>query len=149
MRFSDCLGCLLLNRAALLAAHRESCVFHLTGAYRCLIWEVAHTYDEPYAGQTALTDFLRQAAEREKSLPELERISALEQSTGSWLQQLLAAWQRINQLEAGARPTVTGAAPAAIDVRSMNEADGFSQLHDWYDNLSNLIEEIRQLLGEW
>ncbi|MCG8535506.1 MAG: hypothetical protein MI808_10460, partial [Pseudomonadales bacterium] len=38
----------VINRKALLAAHQQSCLFHLVGAYQCFLWEVANTYDENY-----------------------------------------------------------------------------------------------------
>jgi len=140
----------VINRKALLAAHRESCLFHLVGAYRCFIWEVANTYDEIYDGSTALGAFLQQASDRGKSISELQRVYQLESNQGSWLNDMMRVWQQINQVNPQANSTPKEAVNLnAIEVRVMTDIDEFAQLHDWYNNLSTMIDEIRQLLSEW
>jgi len=140
----------VINRKALLAAHQQSCLFHLVGAYHAFIWEVAHTYDEPYAAFESLADLLQRVHANGKTIGELERVFELESTAGSWLYQMLTVWQRINQVnpEATSKPR-EAANLNSIEVRVVTEIDEFAQLHDWYDNLLSLIEEIRQLLGEW
>ena len=63
---------------------------------------------------------------------------------------MMKMWERINAVD----PDATTQAKEtmnlnAIEVRVVSETDEFTQLHDWYENLSSLIEEIRQLLSEW
>ena len=140
----------VINRKALLAAHQQSCLFHLMAAYQAFIWEVAQTYDENYAANQSLNDLLLQARANGKSIPELERIHGLELAEGSWLNQMLAVWQQINEVNPDATSKSKESVNLnAIEVRVISDVDEFAQLHDWYDNLSVLIEEIRQLLGEW
>ncbi|RLT88794.1 MULTISPECIES: DUF6586 family protein [unclassified Ketobacter] len=140
----------ILNRKALLMAHRQSCLFHLVGAYRAFIWEVANTYDESYVATQSLQELLLQARANGKVVTELERVYELESTSGSWLQAMMKMWERINAVD----PDATTQAKEtmnlnAIEVRVVSETDDFTQLHDWYENLSSLIEEIRQLLSEW
>ena len=66
-----------LNRKALLMAHRQSCLFHLVGAYRAFIWEVANTYDESYVATQSLQELLLQARANGKVVTELERVYEL------------------------------------------------------------------------
>jgi hypothetical protein len=140
----------VLNQKALLCAHQESCLFHLVSAYRCFIWEVANTYDEPYDGYISLHDFLHTAQENGKFISELNQVYQLETTQGSWLQQMLCVWARINQVNPASTSKVKEAVNLnAIEVRVMADVDEFAQLHDWYDNLSKLIDEIRALLSEW
>ena len=140
----------VINRKALLAAHQQSCLFHLVGAYQCFLWEVANTYDENYNAQMSLQALVQRGRENGKTLAELERILELEHAKGSWLNRMMALWQRISEVD----PTQTGekkeaANLNAIEVRTFTELDEFTQLSDWYNNLSELIEEIRELLVEW
>lgn len=140
----------VLNSKALIRAHQESCLFHLVMAYRSFIWEVANTYDEPYDGSGNLRMLLEQTRSNGKTLPELERLEQLETHSGSWLHSMLACWQRISDVNPEATTTAKAAVNLnAIEVRVFSEEDEFSQLHDWYDNLCNTIDEIRDLLGEW
>lgn len=140
----------ILNRKALLMAHQQSCLFHLVGAYRAFIWEVANTYDEAYENSQSLHGLLQLAREHGKTVTELERVYALESSAGSWLNNMMSMWQHIDNVN----PEVATQAKEAvnlnaIEVRVVSDIDELAQLHDWYDNLSQLIEEIRQMLSEW
>ncbi len=140
----------LLNRKAVLAAHRESCLYHLMSAYYGLIWEVANTYDIPYLQGESLAMALTTAQQSNKSSPELEQLFDLESAMGSWLNRMLAVWQRQQDLD----PASTSVAKAAvnlnaIEVRVSMEEDELLQLPDWHDKLRSLIEEIRQRLSEW
>lgn len=140
----------VINRKALLAAHQESCLFHLMGAYRCFIWEVANTYDEAYDGMESLQALLQRAHTNGKSISELDRVYQLEITPGSWLQQMLKLWQRINQVDPKATTKPKEAANLnAIEVHVVQDIDEFAQLHDWYNNLATLIDEVRELLSEW
>ncbi|MEE2731618.1 MAG: DUF6586 family protein [Pseudomonadota bacterium] len=140
----------VINRKALLVAHQQSCLFHLLGAYRAFIWEVANTYDEVYDGHQSLDAFLTRVRAGDKSIPELEQVYALEATTDSWLNRMLALWMRVNEVNPDAISKPKEAVNLnAIEVRVFDAVDEFAQLHDWYDNLSSVIEEIRQLLGEW
>ncbi len=140
----------VLNRKALVAAHQESCLFHLVSAYRCFVWEVAHTYNESFNQSMQLKDLIEQSRAQGKSLGELERLYDLENSDNSWLQRMLSLWQRINELDPDQSSQKKEAANLnAIEVRTFMEIDEFTQLSDWYDKLSLLIEEIRELLVEW
>ena len=140
----------VINRKALLMAHQHSCLFHLIGAYRSFIWEVANTYDEIYDGAQTLDTFLTQVRLQDKSIPELDRVLSLETQPGSWLNHMLAVWYQINEVNPDKTTKPKEAVNLnAIEVRVLNDVDEFAQLHDWYDNLSALIDEIRQLLGEW
>ena len=140
----------LLNRKAVLAAHRESCLFHLMGAYEALIWEVAQTYDEVFRVGDSLQSLLESVQLRDKNIPELEHLATLQSRAGSWLNQMVSQWHRIQDLD----PTATTVAKApvnlnAIEVRVSMDKDELVQLPDWHENLRNLIDEIRQTLGEW
>lgn len=140
----------IINRKALLTAHQQSCLFHLEGAYQAFIWEVANTYDEPYSAELGLQTLLERARANGKTVSELERVYELQMDKGSWLYQMQSVWQRINQVNPEATSKSKASANLnAIEVRLVEEIDEFLQLHDWYNNLSKLIEEIRQLLGEW
>jgi hypothetical protein len=140
----------LVNRKAVLAAHRESCVFHLVGAYEGLIWEVAHTYDIPWQPGQSLQPILVAQHDAGKSVPELEQLFDLLSQPGSWLQRMMAAWQRIQDLDPAS--TTVAKAPVnlnAIEVRVSMEEDDLLQLPDWHDKLRSLIDEIRERLAEW
>ena len=63
---------------------------------------------------------------------------------------MVNAWQRVQDVD----PATTTVAKApvnlnAIEVRVVADEDELLQLSDWHDNLRNLIEEVRQTLGEW
>lgn len=140
----------LVNRKAVLAAHRESCLFHLMGTYEALIWEVAQTYTVPFRAGMPLQQLLDDAHAAGKSIPELEQVLQLQQQSGSWLNRMVNAWQRVQDVD----PATTTVAKApvnlnAIEVRVVADEDELLQLSDWHDNLRNLIEEVRQTLGEW
>ncbi len=140
----------LVNRKAVVAAHRESCLFHLVGAYEGLVWEVAHTYDIPYQPGQLLEPILAAQHAAGKSVPELEQLSDLVSHPGSWLQRMMVAWHRIQDLDPAS--TTVAKAPVnlnAIEVRVSMEEDDLLQLPDWHDKLRSLIEEIRARLGEW
>ena len=140
----------LVNRRAVVAAHRESCLFHLVGAYEGLVWEVAHTYDIPYQPGQSLQPILAAQSAAGKSVPELEQLADLLASPGSWLQRMMVAWHRIQDLDPAS--TTVAKAPVnlnAIEVRVSMEEDDLLQLPDWHDKLRSLIEEIRERLGEW
>ncbi|MBA57327.1 MAG: hypothetical protein CMK89_23005 [Pseudomonadales bacterium] len=140
----------VINRKALLAAHQQSCLFHLMGAYQAFIWEVAQTYDENYSANQSLDALLKQAQLNGKSIPELERVLTLELAEDSWLNRMQNTWKQINEVNPDATTqTKESVNLNAIEVRVISEVDEFAQLHDWYEKLSELIEEIRQLLGEW
>jgi len=140
----------ILNRKALVMAHQHSCLFHLVGAYRAFIWEVANTYDEAFASSQTLQSFLQQARDHGKTVTELERVYELESSSGSWLNNMMSMWEHINNVnpEVSTQPK-EAVNLNAIEVRVVSDMDELAQLHDWYDNLSQLIEEIRQMLSEW
>ena len=140
----------IVNRKALLAAHRESCLYHLVGAYEGLIWEVANTYDVPFAAGMALASVLEDLQRKDKAVPELEQLFELECLEGSWLNRMMHTWRRIQDLD----PAATSVAKApvnlnAIEVRISMEEDELLQLPDWHDKLRLLIDEIRQTLAEW
>lgn len=140
----------LLNRKALLAAHRESCLFHLMGAYEALIWEVAQSYGVTFRAGIPLQQLLTGAQEEGKSIPELDRLLQLQSQSGGWLNRMLKAWQRVQDVDPAA--TTVAKAPVnlnAIEVRVVAEEDDLLQLSDWHDNLRELIEETRQTMGEW
>lgn len=140
----------LLNRKALLAAHRESCLFHLMGAYEALIWEVAQSYGVTFRAGMPLQQLLTGAQEEGKSIPELDRLLQLQSQSGGWLNRMLKAWQRVQDVDPAA--TTVAKAPVnlnAIEVRVVAEEDDLLQLSDWHDNLRELIEETRQTMGEW
>lgn len=140
----------LLNRKALLAAHRESCLFHLMGAYEALIWEVAQSYGVTFRAGMPLQQLLTGAQEEGKSIPELDRLLQLQSQSGGWLHRMLKAWQRVQDVDPAA--TTVAKAPVnlnAIEVRVVAEEDDLLQLSDWHDNLRELIEETRQTMGEW
>lgn len=140
----------LLNRKALLAAHRESCLFHLMGAYEALIWEVAQSYGVTFRAGMPLQQLLTGAQEEGKSIPELDRLLQLQSQSGGWLNGMLKAWQRVRDVDPAA--TTVAKAPVnlnAIEVRVVAEEDDLLQLSDWHDNLRELIEETRQTMGEW
>lgn len=140
----------LLNRKALLAAHRESCLFHLMGAYEALIWEVAQSYGVTFRAGMPLQQLLNGAQEEGKSIPELDRLLQLQSQSGGWLHRMLKAWQRVQDVDPAA--TTVAKAPVnlnAIEVRVVAEEDDLLQLSDWHDNLRELIEETRQTMGEW
>lgn len=140
----------LLNRKALLAAHRESCLFHLMGAYEALIWEVAQSYGVTFRAGMPLQQLLNGAQEEGKSIPELDRLLQLQSQPGGWLYRMLKAWQRVQDVDPAA--TTVAKAPVnlnAIEVRVVAEEDDLLQLSDWHDNLRELIEETRQTMGEW
>lgn len=140
----------LVNRKAVLAAHRESCLFHLVGALEGLIWEVAHTYDIPWQSGQPLQPLLAAQHDAGKSVPELEQLFELLSQSGSWLQRMMAAWHRIQDLDPAS--TTVAKAPVnlnAIEVRVSMEEDDLLQLPDWHDKLRALIDEIRQRLAEW
>ena len=85
-----------------------------------------------------------------KTIPELERVHLLETTQGGWLNRMLSVWEKTNEVNPDSTSQPKEAVNLnAIEVRVFSEQDDFVQLHDWYDNLSSLIEEIRQLLGEW
>lgn len=140
----------LVNRKALLAAHRESCLYHLMGAYEGLIWEAARTYDIPYQPGEPLQPILSVQHEAGKSVPELEQMFDLQMQSGSWLQRMTTAWQRIQDPDPAS--TTVAKAPVnlnAIEVRVSMEEDDLLQLPDWHDKLRSLIDEIRSRLAEW
>ena len=140
----------LLNRKALLAAHRESCLFHLMGAYEALIWEVAQSYGVTFRAGMPLQQLLEVAQGDGKSIPELDRLLQLQSLPGGWLNRMLQAWQRVQDVDPAA--TTVAKAPVnlnAIEVRVVAEEDDLLQLSDWHDNLRDLIEETRQTMGEW
>ena len=140
----------LLNRKALLAAHRESCLFHLMGAYEALIWEVAQSYGVTFRAGMPLQQLLTGAQEEGKSIPELDRLLQLQSQSGGWLNRMLKAWQRVQDVDPAA--TTVAKVPVnlnAIEVRVVAEEDDLLQLSDWHDNLRELIEETRQTMGEW
>ncbi|RLP55510.1 MAG: hypothetical protein D6160_03640 [Ketobacter sp.] len=140
----------VFNKKALIRAHQESCLFHLVMAYQSFIWEIANTYDEDYVSGTTLKQLLESSKENGKTIAELERLYTLETQKGSWLFALLDSWNRIADVNPQATSTVKSSTNLnAIEVRVFNEADELSQLHDWYDNLCILIDEIREMLGEW
>ena len=140
----------VLNRKALLAAHQESCLFHLVSGYYSFVWEVANTYDEEFSAGMSVSQLLESAADKDKSLPELERLLGLEKSSGSWLNRMLSLWHKVTTLDPAAASAAKESANLnAIEVRVITEFDEFTQLDDWYDNLTGLIEEIRSLLVEW
>lgn len=140
----------LINRKAVLAAHRESCLYHLMGAYEGLLWEIANSYDIPFQAGQSLADLLAAQQEAGRAVPELEQISSLLTRPGNWLQRMISLWQRIQDPD----PATTTVAKApvnlnAIEVRVSMEEDDLMQLPDWHDKLRSLIEEIRERLGEW
>lgn len=140
----------LVNRKALQAAHRESCLFHLVGAYHGLLWEIAKTYDLEYAAGDELRPLLAAQNDAGRSVPELEQLFDLQNRSGSWLNQMMSAWQRIQDAD----PATTSVAKApvnlnAIEVRVSMEEDDLLQLPDWHGKLRLLIDEIRERLGEW
>ena len=140
----------LLNRKAMLAAHRESCLYHLVCAYEGLIWEVANTYDIQFASGQSLERVLADAHAGGKSSAELEQLFALETAQDSWLNRMLSVWRR--QQDVDPATTSVPKSPVnlnAIEVRVSMEEDELLQLPDWHDKLRGLIEEIRQRLGEW
>ena len=140
----------LMNRKAVLAAHRESCIFHLMGAYESLIWEVAGTYDEPFHAGQSLSRLLEDCQARGKSIPELEQLLTLELRAGSWLNRMLTSWNRIQSVDpATTSVTKTAVNLNAIEVRVSSDDDDLAQLPDWHENLLNLIDDIRQTLLEW
>ena len=140
----------VINRKALLAAHQESCLFHLVNAYSGLVWEVANTYDLEFQNGVTVKEVLDSAQSRGVTLPELERFLNLETTPNSWLNRMLSSWMKVSALD----PAVNAVEKEtqnhnAIEVRVFTESDEFTQLSDWYDNLTALIEEIRTLLVEW
>jgi len=140
----------LLNRKAVLAAHRESCLFHLMGAYEALIWEVAQSYGVTFRAGMPLQQLLAEAQDEGKSIPELDRLLQLQSLPGGWLNRMLQAWHRVQDVDPAA--TTVAKAPVnlnAIEVRVVAEEDDLLQLSDWHDNLRELIEETRQTMGEW
>lgn len=140
----------VFNKKALIRAHQESCLFHLVSAYRSFIWEIANTYDEAFDADTDLGQLLESSRENGKTIVELERLYQLENGNNSWLFSMLECWKRItdvNPQTTSRQKSVTNL--NAIEVRVFSEEDEFSQLHDWYNNLCNLIDEMRMMLGEW
>lgn len=140
----------LVNRRAVLAAHRESCLYHLMGAYEGLIWEIAKTYNIPYQPGQPLEPILAEQHRAGKSVPELEQLCDMQTRPGDWLQRMTAAWQRIQDPDPAA--TTVAKAPVnlnAIEVRVSMEEDDLLQLPDWHDKLRGLIDEIRNRLAEW
>lgn len=140
----------LVNRKALIAAHRESCLFHLVGAYEGLIWEVTSTYDVTFFPGQRLDAVLAAAQQTGKSVPELDQMFELESVPGSWLNRMMILWRRLQDPDPAA--TTVAKAPVnlnAIEVRVSMEEDELLQLPDWHDKLRSLIDEIRQRLGEW
>lgn len=140
----------LVNRRALLAAHRESCLFHLMGAFEGLVWEIVTSHDIAYLPGQPLESILAAQQQAGSWVPELEQIFNLQSRTGSWLQRMTSAWQRIEDPD----PATTTVAKApvnlnAIEVRVSMEEDDLLQLPDWHDKLRELIDEIRERLGEW
>lgn len=140
----------LLNRKALQVAHRESCLFHLVGAYHGLLWEIAKTYDLEYAAGDTLSTLLAMQHEAGRSVPELEHLFDLQNRPGYWLNQMMSAWQRVQDVD----PASSSVAKApvnlnAIEVRVIMEDDDLLQLPDWHDKLRLLIDETRERLGEW
>jgi len=140
----------LVNRKALQAAHRESCLFHLVGAYHGLLWEIAQTYNLEYRAGDALAPLLALQNEAGRAVPELERLFDLQSGAGTWLNRMMSAWYRIQ--DADPASTTVAKAPVnlnAIEVRVSMEEDDLLQLPDWHDKLRSLIDEIREMLGEW
>lgn len=140
----------VLNKKALLAAHQQTCLFHLVSAYNAFLWEVANTYDEDFNASMTLFQLLENGRLQGKSMAELERIFHLESQAGSWLNQMLKLWNKIIDVNPAAHSKAKEAQNLnAIEVRVMMEDDEFMQLSDWYKNLAKLIEEVRELLVEW
>lgn len=140
----------LLNQKALLVAHQEACLFQLVSAYRGLVWEVANTYDEVFDIKMEVCDLAHVMETRGKSAGELDRLLFLEQTSNTWLNQMMGKWSVMVNLNPDATsPLKQQTNLNAIEVRVFSSEDELMQLSDWYENLSILIEEIRGLLVEW
>lgn len=140
----------LLNKQAVIKAHRQSCIFQLVMGYQALLWEVATAYDIEVGSAPTLTEVTSAASQMGRPIGDLARMERLEQDSNSWLAGLLSFWSEVLNPE----PPQSSLAADAGKKSEINFStnDGFDQtlqLHDCYEKLKLLVEDMRGVLEEW
>ena len=140
----------LLNKQAVIKAHRQSCIFQLVMGYQALLWEVATAYDIEVGSAPTLTEITAAARQTGRPIGDLGRMERLEQDPNSWLAGLLSSWSEVLNPESSQSPVAADASKKSEIYFSAS--DGFDQapqLHDCYEKLKQLLEDLRGLLEEW
>lgn len=140
----------VMNQKAVIQANMESAVFHLMCAYRGFIWELCQTHDLMPDDQMTLPEVMALAQQEGKQIQELNHFLNLEQQAGSWLQQLLAAHQRLMTLDPETHSRIESPASFnAIAVRKVEESETPEKIFEWHNALKTEIENFRTTLSEW
>lgn len=140
----------VMNQKALVQANMESAVFHLVSAYRGFIWELCQTHDLIPGDAMTLLQVIEQAQQEGKQIQELNHFLNLEQQADSWLNQLLAAYQRLVALDPEMHSRVESPASFnAIAVRKVEEYETPEKIFEWHKALKTEIENFRTTLSEW
>ncbi|MBF7731295.1 DUF6586 family protein [Pseudomonas sp. N040] len=140
------------NAMALIQAEREAAIFHLYGALLGLCHEIAGYYRLPQADVAQAELLLDPQVLAAAPSPELAELIELAAQPGSWLAQLLAAYQTLFQPPR--EPTVAKLDPrmALIESVSLQEVEpalSLAQLEDWRQQLKGLAMRFRETLTEW
>lgn len=138
----------LLNKKAVIAAFRESSLFHLVSAYHAFLNEMLNTYDVVLSPMDSLADIQAQLTSQGRPSSELERFQQLESS--GWLTDLLSAWDEVQNHALEKKPsTLKAAVSGAIDVLQAEPVNEVVQLELWRNKLASEIDALRSLLTEW
>jgi len=138
----------LLNKKAVIAAFRESSLFHLVSAYHAFLNEMLNTYDVVLTPTDSLADIQAQLTSQGRPSSELARFQQL--ASSGWLADMLSAWSDVQGHALEKSTSIPEAAmPDAIDVLQAQPVNEVVQLELWRNELASEIEALRSLLTEW
>lgn len=142
------------SKHALIESYNESVLFHMASAYDAFLREIAEVYSfdtEHLDGYRSLAIQFEQSG---LEGPEVAELGALEQDHTSWLHKLIAAyeacWHGSNQKK---KVTETSSV-SEIHVLQVNpdhaeDADVLAEYQSWFDQMSALIDRLRNGMQEW
>ncbi len=142
------------NKHALIESYNESVLFHLASAYDAFLRELAERYS---VDTEALTGYRSLAAEMEATgveSPELKQLSMLEGDDTSWLHKMMAAYEACWHGSDKQQSVTETSSVSEIHVLQVNpdhaeDAEIISEYQAWFDDLSGLIDRLREGMQEW
>ncbi|OMH38725.1 DUF6586 family protein [Motiliproteus sp. MSK22-1] len=147
------------NKHALIESFNESVLFYLAGAYGAFLGEIADIYRldpqevDPQSAD-ALNSLLTRLSNQGIEAPEVNEIAQLLDGE-TWLAALLRAYQACWRAESRrVRQPSELASQSEIHVVQVNpdyadEPQVISQLEQWLNALSELVERHRESMKEW
>ena len=127
----------------------ESIVFHLVGAYRAYLQELAANYSVKAAGIDSLQALLLRFDEANLIAAELNELKVLEESE-SWLSSLMHSYSEVWGVKesGGAGQSSLNAGIALREVAPQEMVD-LATTAQWYEDLLALIDRGREAMLEW